>query len=111
MAKPPTARETRAAYKDADIVLQCLSRAGDAAIQTTLNAICDKLKANVPLMYHISALLHNDGWVGALEATIAGGGGDCSGEKFETKKSWKLRSVVNKFYQLETRVGQVMSTM
>lgn len=77
-------------------MLRSLSRAGDAAIQTTLNAICDKLKNNVPLMYHISALLHNDEWTGVLEASIAGGGSS-SGDKPETKnKSWKLRTVVKK---------------
>ena len=48
MAKPPSARETKAAEKEAELVLQSLSRAGDAAIQTTLNGICDKLKAKFP---------------------------------------------------------------
>ena len=62
-------------------------------------------------MYHISALLHNEEWTGVLEASIAGGAGCVSGDKPEMKNRWKLRGLVKKFYQLEKRLGQVMSTM
>ena len=106
MADTPkvSARETKAAEKDADIVLRRLSRAGDAAIQTTLKDICDKLKTNVPLMYHISALLHNPEWTGVLEASIAGNtvwGGDKNGTQ---KKQWKLRANAKRFTHLDKRV-------
>ena len=104
-----SAREAKAAEKEADVVLKSLSRAGDAAIQTTLRGICDKLKNNVPLMYHISALLHNPEWTGVLEASIAGGAAS-SGDKPEDaagqKKVWKLRTVVKKFAHIERRVWQ-----
>ena len=102
-------RETKAAEKEADLVLKSLSRAGDAAIQTTLKDICEKLKTNVPLMYHISALLHNPEWTGVLEASIAGGGGGAasSGEKPGTpRKQWKFRVNAKRFTHLDKRVCQ-----
>ena len=106
MADTPkvSARETKAAEKEADLVLKSLSRAGDAAIQTTLKDICDKLKTNVPLMYHISALLNNPEWTGVLEASIAGNAAS-SGDKFGTpRKQWKLRVNAKKFSHLDKRV-------
>jgi hypothetical protein len=43
-------RAAKAAEREADAVISSLARAGDAAIETTLGGICEKLKSNTPLM-------------------------------------------------------------
>ena len=65
-------REEKAANKEADAVLASLSRAGEAAVAQTLDVICKALRKDVPLMYHLNALLHNTEWTGVLKASIDG---------------------------------------
>ena len=59
-----SAREEKAANKEAEAVLASLSRAGEAAVQQTLDDIREILKTYVPCMYHMNALLHNPEWAG-----------------------------------------------
>ena len=71
MAKPGQ-RETMRAEKEADVIMQSLQRASESVVATTLQGITDTLKGNVPLMYHIHALLQNDEWRGVLNASAHG---------------------------------------
>ena len=80
--------------------MSSLAEASEAAIETTLNGIVDKLKSNVPLMYHIHALLNNEEWTGVLEASISGSGTEqaCGAEQ---DKEWKLRSGIKRLAHLD----------
>jgi hypothetical protein len=94
-------REAKAAEKEADAVLASLARAGDAAISQTLKDICEKLKGNTPLMYHINALLHNQEWTAVLESNIAGNSETPDAATSQKpKKEWKVRSNVKKLSHL-----------
>jgi hypothetical protein len=97
-----SAREAKQAEKEADVVIASLSRAGDAAISQTLEDICDKLKGNPPLMYHINALLHNDEWTGVLQSSIAGEAATAAAAAATSQKTkvWNLRVAVKKFCHL-----------
>ena len=92
------ARESAKADKEADAILQSLKRASEAAVETTLNSINEKLKGNTPLMYHIHALLHNEDWTNVLEASALGITSRC-GEK-PVSKDRKLKKEVRKFEHL-----------
>ena len=101
-----SAREEKAANKEAEAVLASLSRAGEAAVQQTLDDIREILKKDVPLMYHINALLHNPEWTGVLKASINGiAAVAASGDK--PGKGWRLRAGIRKFGHLDRRVMQV----
>ena len=107
MAAKISAREEKAANKEAEAVLKSLSRAGDAAVAQTLDDIREILKKDVPLMYHINALLHNPEWTGVLKASINGiaavaANGDKPG------KGWRLRAGIRKFGHLDRRVMQLL---
>lgn len=65
-------REAKQAEKEAEAIVRSLQSAGEAAVATTLAGITKVLKENRPLMYHISALLHNDEWKGVLMASAMG---------------------------------------
>ena len=98
-----SAREEKAANKEAEAVLASLSRAGDAAIAQTLEEIREVLKKDAPLMYHINALLHNPEWTGVLKASINGiTAVAASGDK--PGKGWRLRAGIRKFGHLDRRV-------
>ena len=93
-------RDMMRADKEVVVIMASLAEASEAAIETTLNGIVDKLKSNVPLMYHIHALLNNEEWTGVLEASISGSVTDQTcGEKGE--KEWKLRSNVKRLLHLD----------
>ncbi len=93
-------RVSMKADKEVGIILSSLAKASEAAIETTLNGIVDKLKSNIPLMYHIHALLNNEEWTGVLEASISGNvSAPDSGEKPD--KEWKLRSGMKKLAHLD----------
>ena len=96
-----SAREEKAANKEAEAVLASLSRAGEAAVAQTLEDIRENLKKDVPLMYHINALLHNPEWTGVLKASINGIAA-VSGDK--PGKGWRLRAGIRKFGHLDRRV-------
>ena len=108
MSHGPTRKETVRAEKQAEVVVQSLRSAGDAAVATTLAGITNVLKANRPLMYHIHALLLNEEWKSVLMATAMGdgedeaGGSPSSGAKPE-KSHQKLRARLYKFEQLTRR--------
>ena len=107
MAAKISAREEKAANKEAEAVLKSLSRAGDAAVAQTLDDICECLKKDVPLMYHINALLHNPEWTGVLKASINGiAAVAASGDK--PGKGWRLRAGIRKFGHLDRRVMQLL---
>ena len=101
-----SAREEKAANKEAEAVLKSLSRAGDAAVAQTLDDIREILKKYAPLMYHINALLHNPEWTGVLKASINGiAAVASSGGK--PGKEWRLRAGIRKFGHLDRRVMQL----
>jgi hypothetical protein len=100
------AREARAAEKEAAAIIASLSRASDAAVETTLAGISEKLRNNVPLMYHINALLNNEEWTAVLEASISRVALDNGSDKLESKKQWKLRSGLKKLVHLDRRGHQ-----
>ena len=66
------ARAQKEAEKEANAIVNSLSHASEAAISTTLTQIQEKLRNNVPLMYHMWALLHNEDWTAVLVASIDG---------------------------------------
>ena len=89
------ARQAKAADKEAELIIASLSRASDAAVETTLQSITDKLKLSPPLMYHINALLNNAEWTAVLTSSIGGGQGaqdDCGDKPGSGKKAWRLRA-------------------
>jgi len=100
------AREARAAEKEAAAIIASLSRASDAAVETTLAGICDKLRSNIPLMYHINALLNNEEWTAVLEASIAGAAMEHCSDKLDIKKQWKLRVGAKKIFHVDRRGHQ-----
>ena len=105
MAAKVSAREEKAGNKEAEAVLASLSRAGEAAVQQTLDDIRESLEKDVPLMYHINALLHNPEWTGVLKASINGiGAVAASGDK--PGKGWRLRAGIRKLGHLDRRVVQ-----
>ena len=92
-------REDRRADKEADVIMASLARASESAVATTLERITDRLKNNVPLMYHMNALLENDEWRGVLIASAQGfKGTGSSGDKPAPAK--KLRVNVKQFGHL-----------
>ena len=95
-------RAQQAADKEAEVIMNSLSRASEAAVANTLDGIVGILKANAPLMYHISALLHNPEWTAVLEASLHRGGEPAasSGDN-PAGKGWKLRQDVNKIEHLD----------
>ena len=102
-----SAREEKAANKEAEAVLASLSRVGEAAVAQTLEDIRENLKKDVPLMYHINALLHNPEWTGVLKASINGiAAVAASGDK--PGKGWRLRAGIRKFGHLDRRVMQLL---
>ena len=107
MAGKISAREEKAANKEAEAVLASLSRAGEAAVTQTLDDIREVLKKDAPLMYHINALLHNQEWTAVLKASINGIAAVApSGDK--PAKGWRLRAGIRKFGHLERRVVQLL---
>ena len=102
-----SAREEKAANKEAEAVLASLSRAGEAAVAQTLEEIHEVLKKDAPLMYHINALLHNPEWTGVLKASINGiAAVAASGDK--PGRGWRLRAGIRKFAHLDRRVMQLL---
>ena len=104
-------KAAKAADKEAEVIIASLAKASDAAIETTLCNIVEKLKSNVPLMYHINALLHNKEWTNVLEASLhhkaateAQDAAKSSGDKPE--KVWPIRAGIKKFVQLSRNVLQ-----
>ena len=93
-------REVQKAEQQADAVVHSLRQAGEAAVATTLAGITDVLKKDRPLMYHISALLHNPEWKAVLVASALGdselGEPIASGVKPD-KADQKLRAGMTKF--------------
>lgn len=76
MAAAAKGREAKQAEKEAEAIIKSLQSAGEAAVATTLAGITKKLKENRPLMYHISALLHNEEWSGVLINSALGMDGE-----------------------------------
>ena len=107
MARTISAREEKAANKEAEAVLASLSRVGEAAVAQTLEDIRAILKKDAPLMYHINALLHNPEWAGVLKASINGVAAVAAiGDK--PGKGWRLRAGIRKFGHLDRRVMQLL---
>ena len=107
MAAKISAREEKAANKEAEAVLKSLSRAGDAAVAQTLDDIREILKKDAPLMYHINALLHNPECTAVLKASINGiAAVAASGDKLG--KGWRLRAGIRRFGHLDRRVMQLL---
>ena len=99
MAKKTPTREDKRAEKEADVIMQSLARASESAVATTLDSITNRLRDNVPLMYHINALLENDEWRGVLIASAQGyTGTNNSGDKPAPAR--RLRVNVKRFEHL-----------
>ena len=92
------ARESTKADKKANAILNSLKKASEAAVETTLTSINEKLKSNTPLMYHIHALLNNEDWTNALEASALGITSRC-GDK-PVSKDKKLKKEIKKIKHL-----------
>ena len=84
--------------------MAALSRASDAAVETTLMGIAEKLRDNIPLMYHINGLLCNPEWTAVLENSIKGVAAVQCGEKPGNKKQWTLRMGARKLFHLDRRL-------
>ena len=107
MAAEISAREEKAANKEAEAVLASLSRAGEAAVAQTLDDIREILKKDAPLMYHINALLHNPEWTAVLKASINGiAAVAASGDK--PGKEWRLRTGIRNLGHLDRGVMQIL---
>ena len=100
------ARESAKADKEAAAIMHSLTKASEAAVETTLESINEKLKNNTPLMYHIHALLHNEDWTSVLEASALGITSRCCGDKPVSKETKKLQRGVKKFKHL-TRLALI----
>ena len=101
-------REAKQAEKEAEAIVKSLQSAGEAAVATTLAGITKKLKENRPLMYHISALLHNEEWSGVLINSALGMDGEKDpaspcGDKPALRK---LRVGVKTFQNLQRTLSQ-----
>ena len=62
-------RAEKAADKEAAAILASLSRAGEAAIEQTVEDTVKILRADPGLLYHLNALLHNEEWKAVLRAS------------------------------------------
>ena len=92
-------REQLVADKEAATIVKSLSRASDAAVHTTLAGINVILKENIPLMYHINALLNDPEWTAVLESSLKTQEQPiANGDKLDHRK---LRSIVKKFQHLD----------
>ena len=93
------ARAQKEAEKEANAIVNSLSHASEAAISTTLTQIQEKLRNNVPLMYHMWALLHNEDWTAVLVASIDGRKPDSLAATSQAPVR-KLRSGMKKLFHL-----------
>ena len=106
------ARLARAAEKEAELIIASLARASDAAVETTLNSVTEKLRQNILLMYHINALLNNEEWTGVLSSSIEGApsaSGDSGDKPASGKKVWKLRAGLKKLAHLDRQNTNTIS--
>ena len=103
-------RAEKAADKEAAAILASLSRAGEAAIEQTIEDTVRILRADTGLLYHLNALLHNSEWTAVLRASleVSQSAGSPGGEKpaEKVKEGRKLRANVTKFVHLCKRRGQ-----
>ena len=96
-------RAEKAADKEAAAILASLSRAGEAAIEQTVEDTVKILRADPGLLYHLNALLHNEHWKEVLRASAtpkSEGGDKPEGDQEQGKK---LRVTMKKFGHLERR--------
>ena len=103
-------RAEKAADKEAAAILASLSRAGEAAIEQTVEDTVKILRADPGLLYHLNALLHNEEWKAVLRAS-AGAKPAESGEKPETEQPQgkRLRAGLKKFEHLDRRRAEESS--
>ena len=96
-------RAEKAADKEAAAILASLSRAGEAAIEQTVEDTVKILRADPGLLYHLNALLHNEEWKAVLRASAnpQKEGGDKPDADQELGK--KLRITMKKFGHLDRR--------
>ena len=104
-------RDTIRAEKEADVIIQSLSRASESAVATTLASITQTLKMNVPLMYHIHALLENEEWRGVLTASAMGYTGSTQDIGDKPAPPRKIRTNVKKFEHLTRHMLIVSSEL
>ena len=102
-------RAEKAADKEAAAILASLSRAGEAAIEQTIEDTVKILRADTGLLYHLNALLHNSEWTAVLKASleVSQAAGSSGGEKpaEKVKEGRKLRANVTRFVHLCKRRG------
>ena len=106
-----TGRETMRAEKEADVIIQSLGRASESAVATTLASITETLKSNVPLMYHIHALLQNEEWMGVLTASAMGYTSSIQGNGDKPAAQRRLRGNMKKFEHLTRHMLIVLSEL
>ena len=98
-----TSRAEKAADKEAAAILASLSRAGEAAVEQTIEDTVKILRADPGLLYHLNALLHNEQWKEVLRASAnpkVEGGDKPDAEK---KQGKMLRATMKKFGHLDRR--------
>ena len=98
-----TSRAEKAADKEAAAILASLSRAGEAAVEQTIQDTVGILRQDPGLLYHLNALLHNEQWKEVLRASAnpkTEGGDKPDGDHGQGKK---LRTTMKKFGHLDRR--------
>ena len=103
-------RAEKAADKEAAAILASLSRAGEAAIEQTVEDTVKILRADPGLLYHLNALLHNEEWKAVLRASATSPPAE-SGEKPEAEQPQgkRLRAGLKKFEHLDRRRAEESS--
>ena len=80
-----------------------LSHASEAAVDTAMNQIEDKLRSNTPLLYHLWALLHNEEWTAVLIASITAKKPDPNAATSQALAKRRLRNGMKKIGHLSRR--------
>ena len=97
------ARAQKEAEQQADDIVTSLSHASEAAVDTAMNQIEDKLRINIPLLYHLWALLHNEEWTAVLIASMSAKRPDQNAATSQALAKRKLRNDIKRIGHLTRR--------
>ncbi|CAK0851989.1 unnamed protein product [Prorocentrum cordatum] len=96
-------RDEKAADKQAEAIVASLAHAGSAATEQAISSVCEVLRKDVALLYHVNALLHNDEWRAVLKASAEGQCGAKPEGPPPEDVGKKLRVGIKKFGHLSRR--------